>query len=140
MQRSNLIKDIKKHGFTTDNTEGFTRKDVKKMNQKLSEIITDLNKVEGGYNNVYYIKKYKGRMLEVKKSNVDENAIYITFIMIDLLNGIIHNIDDGQAGDLWSGIDSTTYDALLTVSEYLEKKIISLIGETWIKKGFGSGS
>ena len=137
MQKSNLIKDIKKHGFTTDNTEGFTRKDVKKMNQQLSEIIIDLNKVEGGYNNVYYIKKYKGRMLEVKKSNADENAIYITFIMIDLLNGIIHNIDDGQAGGLWSGIDSTTYDALLTVSEYLEKKIISLIGDTWIKKGFG---
>ena len=139
MKKSSLIKDIKKHGFKVGNTDGFNRKEVKKMNRKLSEIITDLNKVEGGYNNIYYIKKYKGRMFGVKKSNADENAIYITFIMIDLLNGIIHNIDDGQAGGLWSGIDPTTYDALLIISEHLEQKIISLIGDTWIKKGFGSG-
>ena len=137
MKKSNLNKDIKTHGFKMDNTEGFNQKDIKKMNCKLTEIITDLNKIEGGYNNVYFIKKYKGRMLEVKKNNADENDIYKLFAMMDILNMTIHDITDGQS-DLWVKEDSTIYNALVAISEELEQKIIIQIGDVWIKKGLGS--
>ena len=135
MKQSNLIKDIKKHGFKMDNTEGFDRKDIKKMNQQLKEIITGLNKIEGGYNNIFYIKKYKGRMLEVKKNNTDENSIYKLFIMMDMLNMTIHDIDDGQSY-LWVK-DSVIYNALIVIAEELEQKIIIQLGDDWIKKGLG---
>ncbi len=136
MKTSDLNKDIKKHGFKTGDTEEFNRKDIKKMNRKLTEIITDLNKIEGGYNNVYFIKKYKGRMLEVKKNNADGNDIYKLFAMMDILNITIHDITDGQS-DLWVKEDSTIYNALVAISEELEQKIIMQLGDVWIKKGLG---
>ena len=134
--KSDLSKNIKNHGFKTGDVEGFNRKDIKKMNQQLKEIITGLNKIEGGYNNIFYIKKYKGRMLEVKKNNTDENSIYKLFAMMDILNMTIHDITDGQS-DLWVKEDSTMHNALIVISEELEQKIILQLGNVWIKKGLG---